>query len=459
MITIRQADVLVREFYGEKLAECQLEIVAAVLSLDLKRVAILGATQIQKSRAVARALGILAARGVGIIVVGPKLEQAITPLQYFIQLMGYNPYFQSQMLQGGEDKLERLQATEAKTHITFKGGGFIKAVTLNENDNEQRQRSVLGKGAQMVVFEEASLTANVTESLVLRMIAGWGNKGRVIKLGNAITREKGNDHFYRSTQGDDGYHVITIDYKKALAQGIYTPEFIEEVSKKPLFESLYACVFPDPSALIQGGYMRVFSEDVLKRAREGVPSIEGRKPKEIGIDVGEGSPDPTVVVFKDDECAWTVWETPKQESTKKLDVLEQADLYEPLLRPHKTTAVLYIDGIGVGSGVVAYFKKLGYTVRNVRAGEPSPEKGYRDVKAYAYWQLESWLRSNHKLGDGKWSELEEVGYKVNSDKNIYIESKDELRARKVASYNHAEALMLTFAKRTGSYTTGQISTD
>ena len=68
-----------------------------------------------------------------------------------------------------------------------------------------------------------------------------------------------------------------------------------------------------------------------------------------------------------------------------------------------------------------------------------------------------WLRGGGTLGDGKWNQLREVAYKTNSDKNVYIESKEELKARKVASYNDAEALMLTFAVKRSSYAAGQIS--
>lgn len=451
MLPPQSANELARQYYGEYIKPCQAEIMAGVLDMSIPRLAILGATQIEKSRATARALGILASCGIGITVVGPKMEQAITPLQYFIQMMGANPYFEAMLLQGGEDKVERLKQTESKTHLTFKGGGFIKAITLNEGDSEQRKTSALGKGSQIVVFEEASLTSNDTEALVLRMIAGWGYLGRIIKLGNAITREEGYDHYYNSTLGEHGYKVIVVDYNRALAEGIYTAEFIAEARTKPMFDQFYACKFPEPSAYLPGGYMRLFRDDLLSNAISQEFHVHGA-PMAIGIDVGEGSPDETVVAGRNDLYAWTM------ARSSNTDVLGQVDEYEPLLRPYKQTAVIYIDSIGVGSGPASLLKSKGYTVRGVRAGETSPEKGWRDIKAFAYWKAEEWLKGGAKLlGDGKWSQLREVTYKVNSDKNVFIESKEELRARKVASYNDAEALMLTFAVKRSTYVPGMVS--
>lgn len=451
MLTAEAANRVAERYYGGALKPCQAEIMAGVLDMTIPRLAILGATQIEKSRAAARALGILASIGVGITVVGPKMEQAITPLQYFIGLMGNNAYFQSLMLQGGENTTERLQASESKTFLSFKGGGFIKAITLNENDSEQKQRSALGKGSQVVVFEEASLTANVTEALVLRMVAGWGYKGRIIKLGNAITREQGFDHFYKSTLGEHGYKVITVDYHRALAEGIYTPEFIAEAITKPLFEQLYACHFPEPSQYLPGGYLRLFKDETLNKAVNAAPAEYGQ-PGSIGIDVGEGSPDETVVVGRNDSYAWPI------ARSSNPDVLQQVYEYEPYLRPFKKSVVIYIDSIGVGAGPASLLKSMGYTVRSVRAGESSPEAGYRDIKAFAYFKVEEWARNGGILaGSGKWLQFREVAYKTNSDKNVFIESKEELRARKVPSYNDAEALMLTFAVKRSTYQPGQIS--
>lgn len=445
-VTREQAQQLSSNFYGHRLKDCQADIMALVLDMSLPRVAILGATQIEKSRAAARAIGILAASvGIGVTIVGPKAEQAITPLRYFISMIDTVPYFQAKMLLGGERKVERLKASEAKDYLAFKKGelgeGFIRSVTLNERDSDDKKKTNLGQGSQVVLFEEASLSSNETEAMVLRMVAGWGYKGRIIKLGNAITREADHDHFYRAINGEDGYVSLTVDYHRALAEGIYTPEFIEEAKKRPFFDSLYGCQFPDPSGLVKGGYTRLLKLEQILAARGDETEQTGQPI--IGIDVGQGKPDRTSIVVKWPNFAKRVYTSDSE------DVMAQIGEYEPILR-QLNPSIIYVDAVGLGAGVASRLRELGFTVVEVIAGATAPEEGYANAKAFGYMKIKDAIENlGLKLGVGDWNQLGEVAYKIRSDKSVIIESKDELKARGVPSYNDAEALMLCFADTRG----------
>lgn len=438
-VSQEQAQKLCKTFYGHYLKPAQADIFALVFDMTIPRVAILGATQIEKSRAAARAIGILAATcGVGVTIVGPKSEQAITPLRYFINMIDNVPYFQAKMLLGGEKKVERLKATEAKDFIAFKGGGYIRAVTLNERDSEDKRKSNLGQGSQMVLFEEASLSSNESEAMVLRMVAGWGYNGRIVKLGNAITREADHDHYYRAMNGEDGYVHLTVDYHRAIAEGIYTPEFIEEARKRPFFDQLYACQFPDPSGLIKGGFTRLLKlEQIFAAKLEERPTQEERPV--IGLDIGQGKPDVTSMVARWPHYAERVFRSENE------DVMAQIGEYEPILRSLNPSTV-YVDAVGLGAGVASRLREMGFQVVDVIAGSTANEEGYANAKAYGYMEVRKWIvELLGKLGEGDWNQLGEVAYKIRSDKSVIIESKEDLAARGVPSYNDAEALMLTFA--------------
>jgi hypothetical protein len=449
-ITRETAQALSEQYYGHRLKPSQADIMALCLDMTLPRVAILGATQIQKSRAAARAIGILAAAGgLGVTIVGPKEEQAITPLQYFIGMIDNMPYFQNKLLSGGEHKVERLKASESKSFLSFKGGGHIRAITLNERDSADKRKTNLGKGDQIVLFEEASLSSNETESMVLRMVAGWGYTGRIIKLGNAISREEDHNHFYRAVNGEDGYASITIDYHRALAEGIYTPEFIEEARKRPFFPQLYECIFPDPSQLLKGGYMRLFRiEDIILARAGDRPDTTLERPV-IGIDIGQGKPDKTSIVAR-----WKSYAEKIFESTNE-DIMAQIGEYQSILKALRPWAV-NVDATGIGNGVAPRLKELGIPAFSVIVGSTSEKEGYANIKAQAFQEAHDWMVNlGGKLGYGEWNQLQEVAFKVRSDKNMIIESKDELRARGVASYNDADAFMLTFANvgMIGTYAT------
>jgi hypothetical protein len=397
---------------------------------------VLGATQIQKTRASALAYGILASLGVTISVVAPKAEQAITPLQYLIGVLDYNPYFRNLMLQGGDDKFERMQSSESKKFVSFKGGGFVRALSLNEKDGEDKKKAALGKGSQIVAQEEASLLSNTTDAMATRMVGGWGNRGRVIKLGNAITREDDYDHYYRSTLGDDGYVTFKMDYHRALQEGIFTADFIAEMKKKPLFESLYACVFPDPKGMLKGGYRRLFTIDQIIDAK-GTGSRSG-KPI-LGLDIGTGKPDKTSLIAR-----WGMYAEKVYESSSD-DIMAQIGEYRAIIE-ELNPSVVNVDATGMGNSVAPRLQELGINAQPIIVGGSSPEKGYANIKAYNYAKvLYEWVVAGGKLGNGDWDQLKEVAFKITSDKNTKIESKDELIARGIPSYNDADALMLTFS--------------
>lgn len=455
MLTIPQAQALVKQYYGEELTPSQAKIFAAVFDMETPLVSILGATQIKKSRATAFAAGLLASMGIPVAIVGPKEEQATTPLQYFTERMGFNAWFANNMLQGGEDKIARLQARESKTFISFLTGGFLRAVTLNQGNSKQKKTANLGKGAMVVIVEEASLLDNETMALAERMVAGFGDRGRIIKLGNAITKEDNSDHFYRSTLGEGGYLNITVDYEDALREGIYTQSFIDRVKGTPFFDSLYGCIFPEKSSYLPGGYKRLFKIETIIEACKPFETPEDWvfTPSIITIDIGEGSPDATVISGMDER----VKAIKGMFKTTNPDVMAQIGEYLPIIEPYKKTAVFRIDNNGVGAGPYQRLKEHGFTVQGIRAGEASPEQGYENIKAYGFWKGEEWLRGGGHLLDGEWEELKEVATKTTSDKREKIESKEELAARGVPSYNYADTFMMMFARKRGAYNSGQIS--
>lgn len=455
MLTITQAQTLVRQYYGEELTPSQAHIFAAVFDMNTPLVSVLGATQIKKSRATAFAAGLLASMGVPVAIVGPKEEQATTPLQYFTERMDFNSWFANNMLQGGEDKIARLKARESKSFISFLSGGFLRSITLNQGNSKQKKTSNLGKGAMVVIVEEASLLDNETMALAERMVAGFGRQGRIIKLGNAISKEKHCDHFYRSTLGENGYYNITVNYEDALREGIYTQAFIDRVKDSPFFDSLYGCIFPELSTYLPNGYKRLFKLETIIEACKPFEAPEGRvfTPNIIAIDIGEGSPDPTVISGMDE----TMNAISAMFETKNPDVMAQIGEYLPIIEPYKKTAVFRIDNNGVGSGPYQRLKELGFAVQGIKAGEASPVPGYENVKAYGFWQGEKWLREGGHLLKGDWQELAEVATKTTSEKKEKIESKEELADRHVPSYNYADTFMMMFAKKRGSYNSGQMS--
>jgi hypothetical protein len=408
-------------------------------------ISILGATQIQKSLWSGLAvLYLVAIHNRQVIIASASQKYAMYPMNYAIQHIDDNPVYRRKFFGQAKNKAEKLKRQESRVSLRSADGGSLKVVTLNEGDSEESRKAALGAGAQTVLFEEASLSSNTTDSMVFRMIAGWKDEGQIIKLGNAMSREAYCDHYYKATQGDEGYVSLVFDWKEAVKQGLYTEKFVEIAKGKPNFDQLYACKFPDPSGLVEGGYRRMYPDELLRLAMSRAERSQQRweEGPVVGIDVGEGKPDGTRIVARWPKLAKLVFKT------ETPDTMAQIGEYLPLLEELKPS-VIYVDAGGMGSPVASRLRELGFHVVSVYAGGKSPEPGYRDMKAFSYWQGMIWLRDLEGAIDGEgigseFLELFEVVYKNQSDKNIFIESKEELRERGFPSYNTAEAFMLTF---------------
>lgn len=116
---------------------------------------------------------------------------------------------------------------------------------------------------------------------------------------------------------------------------------------------------------------------------------------------------------------------------------------------HKADAV-FID-FGYGTGIHSAGRQMGRTWTLVQFGSGSPDPQYLNLRAYMYAMTKQWLKEGGCIpnDDQLCTELKSPeGYVVQTGKNagkIYLESKEDMKARGIPSPNRADALALTFA--------------
>lgn len=164
----------------------------------------------------------------------------------------------------------------------------------------------------------------------------------------------------------------------------------------------------------------------------------------IGVDVAVKERDKTAIIRRRGRCAYNLEKVSNYDTMQIVGKVRRIIIQE---QPHK----VYVDCIGVGSGVVDRLREMGYTcVEGVNVARHSNEKEkFKNLRAELWSDMRDWLM-NVELpvqipdSDDLHSELCSLGFKENSSGQIQIESKDDLRSRGFPSPDGADALSLTF---------------
>ncbi len=116
---------------------------------------------------------------------------------------------------------------------------------------------------------------------------------------------------------------------------------------------------------------------------------------------------------------------------------------------YKKPAVINVDVIGIGAGVVDRLQELGYPVRGINVAESAAMSDkYPRLRDEIWFKGREWLEARDcKLldDDGLIAELTTAKYQIQSDGRLKVEGKKEMKARGVCSPNKADAWLLTFA--------------
>lgn len=121
---------------------------------------------------------------------------------------------------------------------------------------------------------------------------------------------------------------------------------------------------------------------------------------------------------------------------------------------HYRADAVFVDGGGVGGGVVDRLRQLHVPVHDIQFGAKSDsnigfsESGlkYANKRAEMWGSVKEWLRVGCIPDEPELiAELTGPEYAFNTRDEIQLETKDSMKKRGVASPNIADALVLTFA--------------
>lgn len=422
-----------------KLTPTQLQIFRAIVTKEHLRVIMILPTQYGKSLTVALAVIIRACIfNERFLIVAPSEKKAKIIMGYIIDHIGDNVIFRSQLEVEKSDSYDRLKRERSKNRLTFKRGGEIMTLTLDSRNSKKSLEAAMGFGVGEngnVILDESSLIDDPLYASVKRMCGGA--QAMLFEIGNPFYR----NHFHDTFEFNNNYFKLFADYHTAIKEGRFTQEFVDEMKAQAFFDVYYECKFPPEDIIDEKGYRQlIVSEEVKKKEFE----IKDWSKVMLGCDIGGGG-DYNVFVARVDDKAKVV-HTNKSNDTM-VNVTEIGEFIELGVLPEN----INIDDIGIGRGVSDRCKEKGWGVNGVNVGSSSDETDkYQNVKAELYHEQQKWVKSGGTFEDyvvgykSVWEQLTWIKFKVNSDKQMKIEPKEDLKKITGKSPDFAEAHMLTF---------------
>lgn len=183
---------------------------------------------------------------------------------------------------------------------------------------------------------------------------------------------------------------------------------------------------------------------VVDAARREVAPDPGA-PLLLGVDVARGGKDYTVLAFRKGRDARSIpWQRFRSD-----DTVQVANAVAEAATRYKVDA-LFVDGGGVGGGVVDLLKNWRFRVVEVQGGaSPNDDNRYQNKRAETWSLMRDWLGFGAIPEDAVLlADLTGPEYKYHETSNkLVLESKEHMREkRNLASPDMADALAMTFAQ-------------
>lgn len=161
----------------------------------------------------------------------------------------------------------------------------------------------------------------------------------------------------------------------------------------------------------------------------------------FGVDVARFGDDRSVLLARNVDQVIEI------HSWRGLDTMQTAAKVAEMATRMSPDAI-FVDGAGVGGGVVDRLKGLNYKCFDVNAGsKATDDRRYLNRRAEMWGQMRDWLRDRGGIPDmpDLVDDLLSPLYKFDASNRIQLEKKEEMKARGLASPDVGDALALTFA--------------
>lgn len=286
----------------------------------------------------------------------------------------------------------------------------------------------------LVIFDEASgiddVIWEVTEGAMTTKGAAW------LAFGNP-TRNTGR---FRECFGKYQHRWTTtrVDSRNAkMANKAQINQWIEDYGEDSDFSRVrIKGEFP------RAGSTQFIPSDLVEKARRNEVPDDGQATKVLSVDVARFGDDQTVFLYRRGNQVLPL------RKFRGLDTMQVAAMAAEAIDDWRPDCA-FVDGGGLGAGVVDRLRSLNYRVIDVQAGSaPDDKEKYANKRAEMWGRMREWLKGDVQLpdDDGLVAALTGLQYGYNNKMAIQLEKKDDMKKRGLASPDEADALAYSFAE-------------
>lgn len=193
------------------------------------------------------------------------------------------------------------------------------------------------------------------------------------------------------------------------------------------------------------GDTQFISSEVVEQAKHRTVEVNRGTPKVLGVDVARFGSDQTVIARRHGR---------KVEPMIKLRGLDTMQVAARVIEEINRVDpdVVFVDGVGLGAGVVDRLRQLGYPCVEVISGA-KPDEENKEVcynkRSEMWYRMREWLPGADLPDDNELADdLCGIEYFFDAKHRIQMEKKSDMKKRGLNSPDCADALGLTFAQLT-----------
>lgn len=327
------------------------------------------------------------------------------------------------------------------THKQFPDSWQCTAQTCDEHNSESFAGLHAANSSPFYIFDEAS----AIPSAISEVAEGGLTDGEpfFFKFGNP-TRNSGDFHScfhgmrHRWITRQIDSRTVAITNKDLINQ------WVQDYGEDSDFVKVRVRgVFPSASSL------QFIPRDLVDAAmkREMEPSVTRGRTAVVGVDVARFGGDESVIRTRIGRDARS-WKPVKFQSVDTMQLASHVSAHVSMLKSAGLHVVIFVDGGGVGGGVIDRLRQLGLDVIEVQFGGKAEEpRKYANKRAEIWGRMKEWLIGGCINDDEAIAiDLTSVEYSFNSADQIVLERKEDMKRRGLASPDDADALAVTFAQ-------------